>query len=278
MNIIENFLNDITEKDGIFFSGNNVKISYPQDGNQNCFQIEENSFWFKHRNNCIIKLVKKYSPNQIFFDIGGGNGFVSKGLEENAITTILMEPGLQGCLNAQKRGLSNILCSSLPDESFYHNSISAVGLFDVLEHIEDDISFLKEINRYMVSGGLIFLSVPAHSILWSKEDANAGHYRRYSLDSITSRLNKCGFKIEYSSYYFSILPVPIFLFRTLPSLFALKNKPRNYLKYKKQHEQKYGIMNKLLNKIWSLELSKIKKEKKIPFGASALVVARKAVE
>jgi len=38
-------------KDGIYFSQNTNKISYPKESYQNCFQIEDNSFWFKHRNN-----------------------------------------------------------------------------------------------------------------------------------------------------------------------------------------------------------------------------------
>ena len=72
------------------------KISYPTDGNDICFSIEDNSFWFKHRNNCIISLAKKYVKDTPFFDIGGGNGFVSKRLEENGIQTCLVEPGIQG--------------------------------------------------------------------------------------------------------------------------------------------------------------------------------------
>ena len=69
------------------------KISYPDEANEMCFRIEENSFWFRHRNNCIIEVVKQFPPKGIFFDIGGGNGFVAKELEKNGIETVLVEPG-----------------------------------------------------------------------------------------------------------------------------------------------------------------------------------------
>src|SRR5882762_915370 len=95
------------------FSKKISKISYPETGNENCFQIEENSFWFNHRNNCVREAVLRYSPNSIFFDIGGGNGFVARELENKGISTVLVEPGIQGCLNAKKRNLKNLICSTL---------------------------------------------------------------------------------------------------------------------------------------------------------------------
>ena len=53
-------------------------------------QIEEDSFWFKHRNNIIANSVQKHSPNKTFFDIGGGNGFVAKRLQNDGIKLYLL--------------------------------------------------------------------------------------------------------------------------------------------------------------------------------------------
>ena len=68
--------------DGIWYAPDNQNISYPSEGNENCLAVEDNSFWFRHRNNCIVSVVKSYPPedNGTIFDIGGGNGFVSLGL------------------------------------------------------------------------------------------------------------------------------------------------------------------------------------------------------
>ena len=59
-------------KDGIYFSQNANKISYPKEGYQNCFLVEDNSFWFKHRNNGIIEVINDFSPPGIILDVGGG--------------------------------------------------------------------------------------------------------------------------------------------------------------------------------------------------------------
>jgi hypothetical protein len=43
--------------DGIFYASAGAAISYPDEGNEARFQIEEKSFWFRHRNDCIREFV-----------------------------------------------------------------------------------------------------------------------------------------------------------------------------------------------------------------------------
>lgn len=261
--------------DGIYYSKGNSKISYPEAGNANCMQIEENSFWFSHRNKIISTVVSTYSKSKMFFDIGGGNGFVSKALQTKGIETVLVEPGIQGAKNAKKRNLENIVCSTLEEAQFEQCSLGAVGLFDVVEHIENDIQFLTELYGYLENGEYIFITVPAFNMLWSKEDDDTGHYRRYSLKELEKKLKTAGFSIEYSTYFFSILPFPIFLFRSLPSKLGINSKSNDLSKHQKEHKQKSGILNTIINKIWNIEESRIKKMKRIRFGGSCLVVGKK---
>jgi len=270
--------NNIYYENGIWFSKKHREISYPQEGNMNCYEIEKDSFWFNHRNNCIIEAVKMYSRNEVFFDIGGGNGFIAKGLEENNIESVLVEPGIQGAVNAKKRGLTNIICSTLEDAGIKPNYCKALGLFDVVEHIKDDNQFLKVINSIIADKGLVYLTVPAYKILWSKEDTDAGHFRRYTIEQISNVLKEEGFEIVYATYIFSILPIPVFLFRTIPSLLKFNRKSNDLHKHQKEHSQKKGFLTGILNKIWNKELTYIKRKKKIPFGGSCFVIARKVVD
>lgn len=261
----------------IWFSKKNKHISYPKEGNINCYQIEQDSFWFKHRNNCIIKTVKIYSPNETFFDIGGGNGYVAKGLEENNIQTVLVEPGIAGALNAKERGLKNIICSSFEDVGFKTNIVNAIGLFDVVEHIEDDGKFLKSINSILTNGGLVYIAVPAFNLLWSNDDIETLHFKRYTIRQMRKLLKEAGFKIEFATYIFSILPIPIFLFRTIPSLLGLKRASIGLNKHKRENSQEKGVLTNILEKIWNKELNYIKQKWKIPIGGSCFIVARKIV-
>ena len=266
------------DENGIYYSKSESSISYPDDGNENFFQIEEDSFWFKHRNNIISNSVQKYSPDELFFDIGGGNGFVAKRLQDDGIKTILVEPGKTGAINAHNKGIKHILCSTLDDAEFERNSINSVGLFDVVEHIENDNYFLKNINKYMKDGSYVYITVPAYNFLWSNEDDDAGHYRRYTTSELSKLLRKCGFDIIQSSYIFSILPLPIFLFRSIPSKLGLNNKSNELEKHKNEHQPKKGILNALMERIWSWELSRIKRNKKILLGSSCFIIGKKVAK
>ncbi|HYG51095.1 MAG TPA: methyltransferase domain-containing protein [Flavobacteriales bacterium] len=272
---LEKYTVDLVERDGIYFSHHSSPVSYPQSGNEACFQIENNSFWFKHRNNCIVEAVKKYAPNSLFFDVGGGNGFVAMGLQDAGIQTVLVEPGIHGCLNAKKRGLSTVVCSTFENASFKNSSLPAVGLFDVVEHIEQDHDFLKRVHTYLAVKGFVFITVPAYNSLWSNEDRDAGHFRRYTLSKLEKLVETSGFSIVYSTYIFSVLPFPIFFSRALPSRLGLNKKSHALDKHIQEHKPKKGAIDSLLNRVWQKELAKISKEKKIRFGGSCMLVAQK---
>ena len=273
---IQNLANNIEKKsDGIYYSKSNSSISYPEEGNENCMQIEEDSFWFKHRNNVIYESVKLHSKESVFFDIGGGNGFVSKKMQNEGLKVVLVEPGNNGAINAKKRGVNTIVCSTLENAGFENSCIDSVGLFDVVEHIEDDIKFLKEINKFVKENGYLYITVPAYKNLWSKEDIDAGHYRRYTTKLLKKRIEEAGFEVIYVSYLFSLLPIPIFFFRTIPSFFGLNKNSDDLNKYKKEHNAKKGIFSKLIEKIWIWELNRVKRFKKIFMGSSCFAIARK---
>jgi SAM-dependent methyltransferase len=266
--------NNVELIEGIWYSKGWSTISYPEDGNANCFQIEENSFWFNHRNSVILDLIKNFPPEGHIFDIGGGNGFVTKSIKENGYNTLLVEPGIQGIKNAQKRGINNLLCSTFENAQFQKSCISAIGIFDVLEHIENDLEFLKKLSWHLEPEGKLYLTVPSYLFLWSQEDNFAGHYRRYTLKTLTKLLVDSGFKIKFKSYFFSFLPVPILLFRALPYRIAYSGKSKMQ---SKEHSQKKGLFGIIFNFLLKKEKQRLNNLKNIPFGGSCIVVAQKLI-
>jgi SAM-dependent methyltransferase len=254
-------------EDGIWFAQKKEPISYPEDGSENSFSIEEKSFWFRHRNDCILTLCKKYLEGGVLFDVGGGNGFVSLALQNAGLDAVVVEPGMKGILQAKRRNLNSLICASFSDAGFHRNSLPAVGLFDVLEHIEYDEVFLKEIHQTLKPDGKLLFTVPAYRFLWSHEDKLGGHFRRYTLSHLNRILETTGFRINYQSYIFAFLPVPIFIFRTLPNLFGLGKNG----KHRNDHTSNFPFLKRVL--AW--ELKQIELNRRIPFGGSCLVVASK---
>jgi SAM-dependent methyltransferase len=275
MNNLNTIADNIELRDGIWYSKTQETVSYPKEGSDLSLVVEEKSYWFQHRNKCISELVKKFSPNKIFFDIGGGNGFVSLGLQKSGIETILIEPSSQGIRNAKERGLLNLVCSTLQDASFKLNSIPAIGVFDVVEHIENDNDFLAQMLDYLEPGGKLFLTVPAYNFLWANEDDYSGHYRRYTLSKLKKQLTGLGYHINYASYLFSALFLPVLLLRSLPSKLGLHKDVEDIEKYKSEHGNHDGLLTMIIKKTLKWEYKKVAKNSIIKFGTSCLIVASK---
>ena len=203
------------DKAGIIVKDLNDIISYPETLNDFCFAVEDNSDWFLFRNELIQHYVKKYLLSGDFLDIGGGNGFQAKALEELKMINgdvILIEPGYAGCLNAKKRNCKFIYCGFFQDLDFNKShKITMCGLFDVIEHVEDDIFFLNQLYSKLPSNSRVFINVPAKSSLWSQTDVYAGHYRRYDDNDLLRIQQNTQFKVIDSSYYFDFYITYYFL-------------------------------------------------------------------
>jgi 2-polyprenyl-3-methyl-5-hydroxy-6-metoxy-1,4-benzoquinol methylase len=261
------------KESGLWVSRNQSQVFYPETGNEGSFEIEGDSFWFEHRNNCILAAMQMFSPPGTVFDIGGGNGFVALGIKNAGIEVVLVEPGFEGVRNARVRGLTTIICPTLEDAGFLKHTIPAIGIFDVLEHIEDDTAFLNTLRSLLVQGGRIYITVPAYDFLWSIEDDFTQHHRRYTTQALSAKLKKASFAVEFATYIFAFLPIPIFFARTIPSKLRIKKAIRleNAVN---QHENTHGLAGRLLSLTLDTEIKALKKKRTIPFGGSCLVVAR----
>jgi SAM-dependent methyltransferase len=81
-----------------------------------------------------------------------------------------------------------------------------IVLLDVLEHVEDDVSFLRSLRRAIRSGGNLVIKVPSGNWLHSSMDRAIGHYRRYSKETLRSTLHSAGWS-DRVSFYFNRLGV-----------------------------------------------------------------------
>lgn len=263
-------------EDGIWYAPEKQSVSYPSGGNESCLAVEDGSFWFHHRNECIATVVRAYPPPDggAIFDIGGGNGFVARGLADAGFDVVLVEPGQDGARNAVRRGLKQVVCATTDSARFEESSMPAVGLFDVIEHIEDDRGFLESMKRLVKPGGCVYVTVPAYSFLWSMEDIQAGHFRRYDLSGIEKVLESAGFKIQFSSYIFRFLPLPIFLLRTLPMKLGLVSESGSNDSQARDHASENAVANRIIGALCRPEIARLARGKSMRFGGSCLLVAR----
>jgi hypothetical protein len=219
---IENEL--IRDTDGIWhIKQAGQPVSYPREGHDLLFEIEDDSWWFQHRNRVIGAILKRFPPTGTVWDIGGGNGVVSGFLNDIGFPCVFLDSGVEGCRHARNRGVETVICSGLEDLRFRPGMLPGVLLFDVLEHCDRPERMLKILYDALRGDGtgMIYITVPAHPWLWSPEDEWAGHFTRYSVNELLKLLRKTGFSIRYHTFFFTCLSLFIALFRVLPSRLKL---------------------------------------------------------
>jgi SAM-dependent methyltransferase len=251
-------------------------VAYPEDGNSLCFAIEDSSFWFQHRNRCILEALRLFPPPGALFDVGGGNGYVALAIEKSGLQVVLVEPGPAGVRNALKRGVTSVVHATLDDLGALPETLPAVGLFDVIEHIEDDSGFIEKVNRFLEPGGRAYITVPAYGLLWSHEDVHAGHSRRYTTHSLSKLLKDAGYSLDFVTYFFSFLPLPIFFRRVLPYRLGFARTKISPATIRSDHQLRSALLGRVLDHLSQRELSKIAEGAPLRQGASCLAVARKA--
>lgn len=246
-------------------------ISYPADGHTATYQIDENSFWYRHRNKVILKLYNRYiTDEKPFSDIGGGNGIVSKFLQDAGKDVMLVEPYEEGIKNAQERGVKKLVNKKVEELDF---PLHHAGMFDVLEHIGDDRAALKQLYNLQQTGSILLITVPAAKALWSSVDVDLKHYRRYAVSDLKKKLGETGYTVLGCSYFFSLMWLPLFFYRVLPEKFGIK-KPESKRRTA-EHVKSSSPGGKLIHLFLGWELLFIKKGIKIPVGTSCFIVAKK---
>lgn len=279
------FNKDYINKNGVWFpkdSEEKVSTAFSDDTSALNYMVEDASWWFSYRMENLLVLAEKYfDKDTLIVDIGGGNGYSCKIFQQNNYKTLLIEPSVGGCLNAAKRGLKEVVCDVVTDDSILDNSLCQVVLLDVLEHIEDDKSMLKLLHKKLTPNGKIILTVPAFNALWSSEDDGAGHFRRYTHKQILRLFKEVGFSVNYSTYMFDFLILPVYFIRHLGEKVGLI-KPVNQRtkeEEKKLKEKEFvapkGIVGAVLNFFEKLETNRIKKGRSSWIGTSVVVVASK---
>jgi SAM-dependent methyltransferase len=262
-------------RDGLWQPQAVSAVSYPEEGNEVCFQIEDFSYWFAHRNACILSVVRQFPPDGTFYDIGGGNGFVAMGLQNAGLDVALIEPG-SGAKNAVKRGVKNVICATLGDAGLRPQSLVADGAIDVVEHIEDEHGFLCTLAGLLKPGGRFYCTVPAMRMLWSAEDVHAGHFRRYNRSTLARALQAAGFEVEFLSYVFTWLVMPLFLVRALPwRLGRRRTRPGGSLEATRDTHSLPPNLRAVVGRIHGWELGRISKARPLRFGSSLICCARK---
>lgn len=134
--------------------------------------------------------------------------------------------------------------------------IDTIVCMNVLEHIEDDASTLRDFAEVLPSGGHLVLLVPSMKSLYGTLDQHLNHFRRYAMDELCSRVTAAGFEID-TLRFLNRPAVPGWWLNS--RLLKRRVMPKGHLRFFK----------------WVMPLLKLEEKNPPSFGLSLLVLARK---
>jgi hypothetical protein len=144
-----------------------------------------------------------------------------------------------------------------------------IGIFDVLEHIDDDSRVLRALRSWAAPGGALLVTVPAGPSLWSRFDVAACHRRRYTVQTLRQKLVLADFKIEYLSPFMTCLYPLLWTRRRL-----LQWREGSAFDFAREELRIVPGVNSLLTWVLLAETAVIKARRRMPCGTSLIAIAR----
>jgi SAM-dependent methyltransferase len=183
---------------------------FPAEADVECLAASKNFFdW-------VLDEFRPYLKGEVL-EVGAGTGTITRRLVEGSadVSVVALEPAdnmysslepyaaLTDRVTAQKATLAEFAAQPTP-------VFDAVLYVNVLEHIADDEGEIRLAAHVLRPGGTLLVFGPGLEMLYGDLDHKAGHYRRYSLESLRRILEAAGLRI-ISLRYFDVLGVVPYL-------------------------------------------------------------------
>lgn len=151
------------------------------------FQIATtNHFWVSRRFDVLRRLADGVvSGAGEIAEVGCGHGLLQRQIEDEYGKPVtgfdLNEYGLKHNVSR----ISRVCCYDIHQRNEeLRGKFNVILLFDVLEHISDEDSFLDALLFHLAPQGKLIINVPAGRWAFSEYDTAAGHVRRYAVKDL----------------------------------------------------------------------------------------------
>jgi len=176
-------------------------------------QVEDRHFWFLGRRQVIVDAIRRAVPDGGrggLFDIGPGSGGLLSFMAASGVR-------ISGACDAHLESLRLVreqldIPLVLVDEGRrppLGPGHPLLGMFDVLEHLDEDADVLAGLHDALAPGGSLVMTVPAGPSLFSDIDRLAGHRRRYTREGLRRLLEQVGFRVRLLRYFMAVMVAPL---------------------------------------------------------------------
>jgi ubiquinone/menaquinone biosynthesis C-methylase UbiE len=233
--------------------------------------IEEQSHWFfKTKRMFIESFLNKVplTPNIKILEPGCGTGANRLFLEKYGSVTSLdfSQVALDFC---KKREIKRLIKGDLNQLGLQSENFDFAFLLDVLYHqwVKDNTYTLSDILRILKPDNKLLITDSAFPFLLSSHHKAVITRERYTITSITQKLEQTSFKVLQTSYIFTTTFPFLTLVRLIQKIVPTKENSSNVFKVPK-------LINQLVLKIMSMK-ARIFSRSRLPFSSSIIVLAEK---
>ena len=232
-------------------------------------ETESRHWWFVGRRRIIETVIARLvlpTPARIL-EVGSGTGGNLEMLSQfGRVQAVEKNPTAQLIAMEKTARRFDIRLGQCPNEiPFSGERFDLICLFDVLEHVEEDVETLVALRGLLADGGRILVTVPAHQWLWGTHDEFLHHKRRYSAAELCEKISAAYLRPDKFSYFNTFL---------FPLIVVARFKDRLRKGRAASGTAVPGApLNDLLQKIFSAERIFLKRHN-FGFGISLLAVLR----
>lgn len=194
----------------------------------------------------VFDMIKRCG-GESFVEVGCGAGDLSKKLCDRGLRGTGVDFSASAIEAAERRLVDHIRKSQY---RLIQGDIADIGngaiekadlglSMMVMEHVHDDVQFIRNISRFIHPGGHVILAVPGRRDRWCFEDETVGHLRRYDRDDLEDVLLKAGLtQVEVWSVS---VPVANLLFRLGNYMVRNSAEPKKLGQSQRQQTETSGL-------------------------------------
>lgn len=147
----------------------------------------------------LLALRAKPGGHTRYADVGAGDRYFARRLAAlsdhpvYAVDANYPDAGIEGPL---------VVCTDIAQVP--PGSVDRAVLMDVIEHVDDDVGLVRDVERILAPAGELVITVPAHQALWSGHDVFLGHRRRYDRRRLLDVLDRAGLDVVECFHFYAL--------------------------------------------------------------------------